>query len=232
MDQPSTHYIVALMFKGRELGRWRVDNGDLRIGRTAENQIVIDNIAVSRHHAVVTATASGAVVRDCGSLNGIVVNGARVDHAALAHGDVITIGGHEIVCLVVGPDGNVAVDPELFEATIRAGACDQPGPIPNPGVLVETSPERERQHALDRGLMIIGSDRAADIVIEGRGIAPYHVEIRFLNGRYALRHTDGRAPVKVDGRSVREYMLADGCIVTIGAYSFVFHTRAGVANSP
>lgn len=227
MDQPSSHYVVTLEFKGREIGRWKVGSGELRIGRTAENHIVIDNLSVSRLHAVIELTEQGAVLRDCRSLNGTLVNGTRVERAVLAHGDVVTIGRHAIVCHVAGPDGNVAVDPELFEATIRAG--EQPGPILNPGVLVETSAGRERHYVLDRGLIIVGSDDAADIVVEGRGIAPYHVEIRFMNGRYALRHIDGKTPVKVDGRAVKEYMLADGCVISIGSFSFVFHTHAGVA---
>lgn len=230
MDQPSSHYFVTLLRKGRELGRWKVGNGELKIGRTAENHIVIDNVLVSRLHAVIEMTERGAVIRDCGSHNGILVNGARVAHAVLTHGDTVTIGGHDLVCRVAGPDGSVAADPPLFEASILSNATRQPAPVASPGVLVETSAGRERQHVLDRGLVVIGGDRAADIVVPGPGIAPYHVEIRFLNGRYALRHIDGKTPVKVDGRVVREYMLADGCVVSIGAYAFVFHTRAGVAH--
>lgn len=230
MEQPSSHYIVTLEFKGRELGRWKLDGGELRIGRTAENHIVIDNLSVSRLHAVIEMTEGGPLVRDSGSLNGVLVNGVRVPEATLSHGDIITIGRHNIVCRVAGPDGNVAVDPDLFEATIRAGTVDQPGPIRNPGALTETSMGRERQYILDRGLMIIGSDRAADIVVAGKNIAPYHVEIRFLNGRYTLRHIDGRARVKVDGRPVKEYMLTDGCRVSVGPFAFLFHSHAGVAH--
>jgi pSer/pThr/pTyr-binding forkhead associated (FHA) protein len=228
MQQPAPHYVVTLEFKGRELGRWRVDAHGLRIGRTADNHITIDNLAVSRLHAVIELVDGVPTVRDCDSLNGLDVNGTRSERASLVHGDVITIGKHQIVCRIAGPDGNDAADPDLFEATIMAKPTDQPGPILNPGVLMESSHDRERRHVLDRGLVIIGSDEAADIVIRGRNIATYHVEIRAVDGGYTLRHLDGRARVKIDGRPVKDARLEDGAAISIGDFSFVFNAPATV----
>ncbi|HEX5131692.1 MAG TPA: FHA domain-containing protein [Candidatus Krumholzibacteria bacterium] len=229
MLEPSPHYIVSLQFKGRELGSWKVDGEAIKIGRTAENHIAIDNLSVSRLHAIIEAVDGTLTIRDCDSLNGIEVNHVRVKHAALTHGDVITIGKHQIVCRIAGPDGRIAADPALFEKTMFAPA-DRPGPVANPGMLVETSPDRARHYALDRGLIILGSDEAADVVIRGRNIAPYHAEIRLLDGVYTLRHLDGRARVRVDGEPVKERALADGCSITVGDFSFMFHATADVAN--
>jgi pSer/pThr/pTyr-binding forkhead associated (FHA) protein len=232
MGQPSSHYIFTLRHRGHELGTWKLASTGLRIGRTAENHIVIDCLSVSRLHATIELSGDGAVIRDCRSFNGIVVNGERVERSTLSHGDVVTIGRHELVCRVAGPDGNVAADPGLFETSLRAAAHDLSGPIPNPGLLTEASPDRERSHVLDHGLMIIGSDDAADVVVQGRGIAPYHAEIRYLNGRYSLRHLDGRARVRVDGQVVKEYMLVDGCRIEIGDFAFVFAAHANATAQP
>jgi pSer/pThr/pTyr-binding forkhead associated (FHA) protein len=229
MSQPSHGYILTLEFKGRELGRWQVLDTAIKIGRTADNHIVIDNLSVSRLHATVEMSPDGLTIRDHGSANGTRVNGVLVDHAKLSHGDIITIGKHNVVCRVAAPDGSVAQDPVLFESTLLAGADSRPGPVANPAMLTETSSGRQRTYTLDRGLMIIGSDEAADIVVLGRGIAPYHAEIRFLGGHYSVRHLDGRARVKVDGEAVKEQELTDGCTIVVGDFSFSFAHHANVS---
>lgn len=232
MSQSTCYYILTLVHKGHELGRWEVGDAPIRVGRTADNHIAIDNLSVSRLHAIIAMSPEGLVIRDQGSANGTRVNGQQVQSATLAHGDIVTIGGHIIACHVAAPDGTAAADPTLFESTMLAGAQDQPGPVLNPATLTEASPQRERTHALDRGLMIIGSDDAADIVVHGRGIAPYHAEIRFLGGRYFIRHLDGRARVRVDGKAVKEQELADGCALVIGDFSFRFAHHANVSIDP
>ncbi len=229
MHQPTCHYVLTLEFRGSELGRWDVGTTPLRIGRSADNHIVIDNLSVSRVHAVVEMCEGGLVILDRESANGTFVNGRRVDRSVLSHGDVVTVGGHEIVCRVAAPDGHIPDDPALFESTILGGDERLPGPVPSPATLSETSRERERTYVLDRGLMIIGSDEASDIVILGRGIAPYHAEIRFLNGKYSIRHLDGRTRVKVNGKTVKEGVLDDGFSIVIGDFSFAFSCRASVS---
>jgi pSer/pThr/pTyr-binding forkhead associated (FHA) protein len=228
MHNPSIHYVLTVASNGRELGSWKVDGGTTKVGRTPDNHIVIDDPAVSHLHAVIDVVTGGLMIRDCDSRTGVALNGVRVERAMLTHGDVVTIGGHQIVCQVVGPDGQVASDPALFEATILS-AGDGRDPEQTPGVLTETSPDRERQHAINRGLLTIGSDEAADVVINGRNIAPCHAEIRLLDGHYLLRHLDGRTRIKVNGKSIQACALEDGCAITIGEFSFRFHATANAA---
>ena len=67
------------------------------VGRSEESDIVLDDISVSRQHAVFQRTASGRItVRDLNSLNGTYVNGARVEESVLRSGDEIQIGKYKI----------------------------------------------------------------------------------------------------------------------------------------
>jgi DNA-binding SARP family transcriptional activator len=67
-----------------------------RIGRLADNDIVLDDGDVSRHHAVIIDTGSNFVITDARSANGVEVQGRRLSpSAALADGDHIRICGHE-----------------------------------------------------------------------------------------------------------------------------------------
>ncbi len=67
------------------------------IGRLSDNTVVIDNAAVSGHHACVFADGDQLVVEDLQSSNGTFVNGTRVSRHALQHGDVVQVGKHKIV---------------------------------------------------------------------------------------------------------------------------------------
>jgi hypothetical protein len=67
-----------------------------RIGRSLSADIRFDDATVSRRHALVVSQADGVRVLDDRSLNGVYVNGARVDWAPLADGDEIAIGRHTI----------------------------------------------------------------------------------------------------------------------------------------
>ncbi|HEY6576450.1 MAG TPA: BTAD domain-containing putative transcriptional regulator, partial [Mycobacterium sp.] len=69
-----------------------------RIGRLADNDVVLDDAEVSRHHAVVSDTGSVFVITDLRSANGVYVHDRRIrGSAALADGDRIRICHHEFV---------------------------------------------------------------------------------------------------------------------------------------
>lgn len=74
-----------------------------RIGRSDDNDVVLDDIRVSRHHAIVIDTGSSFVVTDLRSANGVKVEGRRIHASAmLADGDCIHISDHQFT-LVLGP---------------------------------------------------------------------------------------------------------------------------------
>src|SRR4029453_4622833 len=67
-----------------------------RIGRSLAADIRFDDATVSRRHALLVNQADGVRVLDDRSLNGVYVNGERVDWAPLSDGDEIAIGRHTI----------------------------------------------------------------------------------------------------------------------------------------
>ena len=69
-------------------------------GRSDESDILLDDITVSRRHAVFVRSAAGYVVRDVGSLNGTYVNRVSVTETALVTGDEVQIGKFRLVFLV------------------------------------------------------------------------------------------------------------------------------------
>ncbi len=67
-------------------------------GRHEASDLLLDDVSVSRHHAVFTRTASGRItLRDLNSLNGTYVNGVRVEETTLHSADEVQIGKFKLV---------------------------------------------------------------------------------------------------------------------------------------
>ncbi|MEV0523108.1 FHA domain-containing protein [Streptomyces sp. NPDC050439] len=72
----------------------------VRIGRAADNDLVIDDLVVSRRHAELRVLADGSYeIVDLGSHNGTYLNGQPVGRAPVAPGDIVGVG-HRAYCLV------------------------------------------------------------------------------------------------------------------------------------
>ena len=86
-----------------------------RIGRSLAADVRFDDATVSRRHALVVSQAEGVRVLDDRSLNGVYVNGERVEWAPLADGDEITIGRHAIFFLDTATVGSAPPEAALTE---------------------------------------------------------------------------------------------------------------------
>jgi pSer/pThr/pTyr-binding forkhead associated (FHA) protein len=86
---------LTLQFEGRDLKEFVVGKS-LTIGRLPDNTIVIDNPAVSAHHARVFRDGEQIVVEDLKSTNGTFVNEQHVERRALRSGDTLLIGKHKL----------------------------------------------------------------------------------------------------------------------------------------
>ncbi|WP_172582807.1 ATP-binding cassette domain-containing protein [Subtercola boreus] len=74
------------------------DSSVVTIGSAADNDIRLDDILVSRHHARASTAPGGLIVDDTNSLNGTYLNGQLISSAYLSEGDVLTIGHTDLLC--------------------------------------------------------------------------------------------------------------------------------------
>lgn len=91
---------LLVVRKGPEVGeRFYLDRARLVIGRDPASDIFLNDITVSREHAVLEVTPAEVIVTDAGSLNGTYVNTVSVDRAVLRNGDQLQIGRFQMVFL-------------------------------------------------------------------------------------------------------------------------------------
>ena len=89
---------ITLKFKDNVLADYHLSLGcSLKIGRQKDNDVVIDNLAVSGHHGKIDSAGDGFVYIDLKSKNGSFINEALVSSHWLENGDVINIGKHALV---------------------------------------------------------------------------------------------------------------------------------------
>ncbi|BBY05424.1 BTAD domain-containing putative transcriptional regulator [Mycobacterium noviomagense] len=92
-----TQFVIARLrdTAGRH---YPLEAADIRIGRLRDNDIVLSDADVSRHHAAIIDTGTSFMIRDLRSANGVEVQGQRIDISAdLVDGDHIRIGSHEFI---------------------------------------------------------------------------------------------------------------------------------------
>src|ERR1700728_5490692 len=87
---------LTLMFEDKLVKQVPIGTRPVGIGRSPDNDLPVDNLAVSNYHARVYVEAGRLVVEDLDSLNGTFVNDLRVERATLHDGDSIWIGKHHI----------------------------------------------------------------------------------------------------------------------------------------
>ena len=131
-DAPPPGYVLVSR-GGKVVSRIELAQRTL-IGRSEHNDVCLPSPYLSRHHAVIVGTPQGYYLVDLNSVNGVLLNGQRIERAALCDGDVLGVGPFRL---------KVQVPEWLAQAS----------PLPGEGSLTETAvmpPQMEESAALWR----------------------------------------------------------------------------------
>src|ERR1700682_669398 len=88
--------LAAIVLTGSHKGTSKVVGGRLTIGKAPDNDLVLTDDTVSRHHCEIVRAPDGLHVRDLESTNGTKVDGTRVREATIQPGSVLRVGEVEI----------------------------------------------------------------------------------------------------------------------------------------
>jgi pSer/pThr/pTyr-binding forkhead associated (FHA) protein len=145
---------IILSFDGATVKEIELDQEIVTIGRKPDNDIHIDNLAVSGTHAKILTILNDSFIEDLNSTNGTLINGNKITKHALANGDKIMIGKHQLEyineaaeadegefekTMIIRPDANEKVSAEdkgkleksigkIASELASAGAAGSEGP--------------------------------------------------------------------------------------------------------
>jgi len=87
---------VLLKLQNTVIKEFKTDQNEIIIGRDPDNDIQIDNIAISRKHARIVKNPNDYIIEDMNSVNGIFIDGKKINKKYLKTNDEIIIGKYSL----------------------------------------------------------------------------------------------------------------------------------------
>ena len=105
---------VVLSFNGNTVKEYELDKEVLTIGRKSDNDIHIENLAVSGNHAKILTILNDSFIEDLDSTNGTFIGDNKITRHTLQNGETIVIGKHELKYI----NESAAADQAEFDKTM------------------------------------------------------------------------------------------------------------------
>ena len=223
---------LVLTLNQSVLGDFSLEKERLLIGRKPENDIQVDNLAVSGQHAAIITILNDSFLEDLDSTNGTFVNGKLVKKHALKHGDVITIGKHELKYV----NDEATTDDQDFEKTMiirpgmashaaAAAKAEATAPPPPAGV---SSQMADGEMPLGKIQVLSGPGAGKELELKkalitlGRPGVQVAVITRRPQG-YFITHVEGKHPlVNGDTIGAQAHALRDHDVVELAGVKMEF----------
>lgn len=228
---------IIVKFDDKVVERIVTEKKRISIGRTRENDIVLENRGVSRKHALIEMNDKAAVVIDNESLNGTFVNNRKISEEVLRDEDIITIGKYQLVYHSEAHDeGDSAAD---FDGTMVLNTKKQKAMLENDkierriveeyggSVLLGEENVDFSECRLDRDVTTIGKAKFVHVKARGFWISGIQAKIVKEPGGYSITNIGKKGKTKINGESSERAFLKNGDIVSVGksTYKFVEGSR-------
>ena len=242
---------LYLKFEQAVLKEYELKDGvSMTIGRLPDNNVHIDNLAVSGHHARIVWEGDHFVLEDNNSLNGTFVNNRRISRSALKDGDLVLIGKHTLTYQDVArqPAGSVPQAeppsppvPEL-EATMVLDTrkakemMAHQAAAPGSGAMA-AAPAKERvgqlqvlhgktdhpEYVLSGKLSVIGKSDMASIKLKGWFAPKVAAVINKRDNKYFIAASEKDVKVKVNDAVIAgQKELNEGDVIDVAKVKLTF----------
>ncbi len=170
---------LILSLNGQMMAEYNMSKERYTIGRLPDNDVRIDNPTVSGHHSLIINILNDSFLEDLNSTNGTYVNGKLIKKHALQHGDVVTVGKHQL--RYVDSDQGDVQDDEFVRTMV----------IDSSDIAAKAAAER-----VSAGTMAEGIPHAEQRESKPLAIA----KVQVLNGKFGGREVNLNKAVTTLGR--------------------------------
>jgi pSer/pThr/pTyr-binding forkhead associated (FHA) protein len=225
---------LILMFKDKVMQEFPFFRESMTIGRKPENNIQIDNLAVSGHHAKIDKVGDRFILTDLQSTNSTFVNDKKIVSHSLKDRDKIQIGKH--VLLFLSSETDRAEQSGIGETMIldtaqqrellgkqKIGAGQD---IKKIGVLSFLGNSEIGEVKLIKKLTRIGKADKCEVKLSGLFMGATAAAISKRPSGYTLTFTGGMTKLKVNGQVIKDSVqLKDYDTIELGFYTLQFYEK-------
>jgi pSer/pThr/pTyr-binding forkhead associated (FHA) protein len=234
--------VLTLKYKGKSQASFPIGMGDtFIIGREEGNDIVVDNLAVSFHHAKIESIGDEFLLIDLHSENGTFVNEQPIKAHWLTDGDAVTIGKHTLNFSNPQNQGlpdkmapsiieTMQMDTTRFREMLRKNNLPVPREANAKRTVVPVLTflgERRTDFQLGDRPVSIGKDVTSDIVARGMFVAGTAAVINRLEDGWYISRVGGLARLKLNGVPVSTAMRLHRLdVIALGKLKMQFLERS------
>ena len=223
---------IVVKYEEKVIEKIVTEKKRISIGRTNDNDVVLENRGVSRKHALIEFNDNAAVIIDNESLNGTFVNNRKVTEEVLRDDDVIMIGKYSLVYHTSTSAGES--DASGFDGTMVLNTKQQKKLLENDrverdlvrryggSVLIGEENAEFGEARLDRDVTTIGKAKFCHIHAKGFWISGIQAKVVFENNIYTLVNLGKSGKTLVNGDPIENYVLKNGDLITVGKTTFKF----------
>jgi len=233
--------ILSLKFKDSAIDDFQLQKGlSLTIGRRNNNDVVIENLAVSGHHAKIDSVGDEFVLIDLQSKNGSFVNEKIINTHWLKDGDVINIGKHSLAFNYtddeqIPDDGSDKIEKTMVMDTIQYRSMMKKSKPDTPKTLVKDDnigsagglvilTGGSGRIKLSKKITKIGKHPKSDIVVKGLWVGQTAVTISKRPDGFYLSYVGGMSKPKINDKSIKHsIILNDLDVIDIGPARLQYH---------
>lgn len=222
---------IVVKFNDKVIERVVTEKKRVTIGRTKDNDIVLENRGVSRKHAQIEFNDGSAIVIDNESLNGTFVNNRRVSEELLRDSDVITIGKYalEFHTEADRPDPASQMDGTMILKTKQQQQLMENDRIEREivsragcSVLLGLENTEVAEFKIEREVTTIGKAKFVHVRARGFMISGIQAKIIKEGENYFLVNLGRNGKTRVNGEDVDRVQLKNSDIIQVGKSSFRF----------
>jgi pSer/pThr/pTyr-binding forkhead associated (FHA) protein len=235
---------IILKFKDTVLKEISLEKELLTVGRKPDNDIQIDNLAVSGHHARIFKAGEWFLVEDLDSLNGTFVNGKMIKESPLKNGDEILIGKHILkfvstdvattsqpeAVLKKGPVGEtMIIDSKVQQEVLAQMSKERAVTSIGEGVgrlVVLEGPADQKEYELTEGVTSIGRDSSAKIRLKGLFAPKFAAFLNRGKEGYFISPAS-RKEIRVNEAAIStRTRLQDGDVIQVAGLKIHFYMKS------
>lgn len=208
---------IIVKLGGNIVQKYIFDKEVVGIGRARDNDIVIENLSVSRNHTRIRLKDDRYILTDLNSANGTYVNGVKITRTELVNNDVITIGKHKLHFV----DKPVSDEQVILDA-FGADKTMLVEKIPIAKLVILKGKQKEKEFLLNKYETTIGRTTDNDISLHDWFVSKKHASIIRQGNKFFIKDSGSWKGTFVNEKQIRDTALNHNDTIQIGATKFRF----------